>query len=256
MFDHLSSERIVRMDGGFHCFRSIDGTPEVAPLPALTRGHITFGAYNNLSKVTPTTLDLWSGVLKSVPGSRLTIKSNALIDPNVAERLRGEFQDRGIGPDRLNFSGWLNDQQAHLASYGDIDIALDAYPYNGTTTTCEALWMGVPTITLCGSTPASRVSASLLTQVGLEPLIAYDAETFGLNAAELASDIDRLAALRAQLRTAMNGSTLRDEPGFARRFEALLSELFERKAAEAPNGARTPTSLGAAADAVPAETAS
>jgi predicted O-linked N-acetylglucosamine transferase (SPINDLY family) len=128
----------------------------------------------------------------------------------------------------------MNDQRVHLGTYANVDIALDAYPYNGTTTTCEALWMGVPTITLCGDTPASRVSASLLTQVGLEPLIAHDAETFVLNAAELASDVDRLANLRSQLRPAMAGSTLGDEPGFARRFETTLAELFDRKRAWTP----------------------
>jgi predicted O-linked N-acetylglucosamine transferase (SPINDLY family) len=234
MFDQLSSETIARMDGGFHCFRSVDGTPEVAPLPALKQGHITFGSYNNLSKVTPTTLDLWSRVLGAVQDSKLLIKSNTLVDPHVCERLRGEFADRGINGSRLILSGWMNDQRVHLGTYANVDIALDAYPYNGTTTTCEALWMGVPTITLCGDTPASRVSASLLTQVGLEPLIAHDAETFVLNAAELASDVDRLANLRSQLRPAMAGSTLGDEPGFARRFETTLAELFDRKRAWTP----------------------
>lgn len=225
-FDSLSSEHIWRLDPGFHCFRPHHPSPEVSALPAQHKGIVTFGSFNNLAKVTPKTMDLWAQVLRSVPDSQLVIKSPNLADEDVCARLNADFASRGVDIDRIRYLPALSSTTAHLDAYRNLDIALDTYPYNGTTTTCEALWMGVPLITLCGDLPASRVSASLLKQVGLEPLIAHDAETFALNAVELGSDLDRLAALRAGLRTAMAQSSLCDEIGFAHRFETMGAALY------------------------------
>ena len=169
--DSTHTEKLVRLPNGFLCYRPSDTAPAIAPPPSIKNGYVTFGSFNNLSKVTDETIAAWSAVLKAVPGSRLLLKAKALADPATRDRVAGLFGAQGIAPDRLDLMGWVLDGDP-LETYNRVDIGLDTFPYNGTTTTCEALWMGVPAVSLVGATHAGRVGLSLLTRAGLTDLAA------------------------------------------------------------------------------------
>jgi predicted O-linked N-acetylglucosamine transferase (SPINDLY family) len=180
-----------------------------------------------LDKVSDATLDAWAALLKKVPDSRLLLKSRALVqDSFIAKRIRDEFATRGVEPTRIDLAGWVDSPQGHLDAYRQVDIAMDTFPYNGTTTTCEALWMGVPVIALRGQVHAARVGASLLPAVGLADLVAEDADGYVAAAASLAADKDRLALLRSGLRQRMAASPLCDEKAFVARFESTIRRLW------------------------------
>jgi len=140
-------------------------------LPAIKRGYITFGSFNNLAKINEEVVKLWSLILKAVPDSHLLLKSKQLADPDVKSRYLDLFEKEGIDKNRIELYSYLDKKEEHLDLYHSIDICLDPFPYNGTTTTCEALWMGVPTITLRGDRHASRVGASIMNYVGLKEFI-------------------------------------------------------------------------------------
>jgi predicted O-linked N-acetylglucosamine transferase (SPINDLY family) len=244
-FGACTSETPELLADGFHCYRPPEGTPAVAPTPALENGYITFGSLNNLAKVTHKNFRMWAAILREVPDARLKMKAKGLADHTVRERICQVFEDHGIDRARLEFQEFKKQKADHLGLMREIDIALDSAPYTGTTTTCDCLWMGVPVITVAGDTPAARVSASLLHRVGLEPLVAQDEEGYVKNAVELASDVDRLAALRAEIRPAFEASPLRDEAGFAARFATMIERVWaERGDADQP--ASTPAPAPAA----------
>ncbi|MCA1805974.1 MAG: tetratricopeptide repeat protein, partial [Xanthomonadaceae bacterium] len=161
------SEELLRLDGGFLCYQPDPNSPDASPLPALATGQVTFGSFNNFSKLNPAVLELWAQVLQRVPGSRLLLKCPALTDAALREHTAAALQALGIGAERLELLGHTPTRAEHLALYARLDIALDTFPYNGTTTTCEALWMGVPVVTLAGRRHAGRVGASLLEAAGL-----------------------------------------------------------------------------------------
>ncbi|MBF0333069.1 MAG: tetratricopeptide repeat protein [Alphaproteobacteria bacterium] len=226
--DAWSSETIVRLPGGFHCYRPFTELAETTPPPRFREGPndpITFGSFNNLAKVGPRTVAVWAAVLRAVPGSRLLLKSRPLGDALVAERFAGLFAAHGVAGDRLLLVPYIQDQGGHMRAYERIDVALDPFPYNGTTTTCEALWMGVPVVTLLGRSHAGRVGASLLSQVGLVSLIARDEADYVTLAAALATDPARLDALRGGLRGRLRESSLGDAAFFARKLEAAYVEM-------------------------------
>ncbi len=226
--DNLHTETLVRLPGGFLCYRPEGEAPAVAPLPATAQGRITFGSFNNPGKITAGTVRAWSRILAGVPGSRMLLKGTQFADPGTCGHFRDLFAAGGIGPESLEFRGRATMPAEHLAMYGEVDIGLDPFPYNGTTTTCEAFWMGVPTVSLRGDRHAARVGASLLTQLGLQDLIGESLDGYVAAAVALAGDLERLAALRDGLRTRMLGSPLCDRAGFARRFEAALREMWRR----------------------------
>jgi len=226
--DRRCRETLIRLDGGFLCYRPPEDAPGVAPLPALARGTVTFGSFNNLAKLSPTTLKLWSAVLDAVPGSRLMLKARALGDAETRDRVAKLFAERGIAADRLDLYGQATSVAAHLALYREIDIGLDPAPYNGATTTCEALWMGVPVITLAGDRHAGRVGASLLGGLGLDDMIAPSPDAYVATAAKYAADRDRLAGLRATLRTRVLRGPLTDAKGFTQGLEATYRTLWRR----------------------------
>ena len=174
--------------------------------------------------MTPQTVKTWSAVLVQVPGSKLLIKARPLADPAIAARYRSLFAAQGIEADRLIFLGAVASATDHLAAYADIDIALDPFPYCGTTTTCETLWMGVPVVTLRGNRHAGRVGASLLTQVGYKKLIAENPEDYVAIAAGSADAPELLAQECAARRDAVRTSPLCDSEAFCRGMEAA----FER----------------------------
>ncbi len=217
------TEKLQRLDNGFLCFQPLTPMPEVAPLPAPQAGHITFGCMNNFSKVSLQVLNLWAKLLHEQPGSRLLLKAKQLADTDVHAGVLHHFQSLGIEEQRLTLLAQLPSRDDHFAQYHHMDIALDPFPYNGTTTTCEALWMGVPVVSLCGDRHAGRVGASLLSHAGLDQLIARDEADYLRIALELASDLPALSALRGKLRGQLQGSTLCDAAGFAR----AMGEAFD-----------------------------
>lgn len=226
----VSLEQLVPLDPCFLCYEP----PKDAPAPSVRvalSNPITFGSFNVLAKFNHRTADMWAEVLKAVPSSRLLMKSAALADPSVRARVASEFDARGIAPSRLELLGPTKGTAEHLAMYSRIDIALDTIPYNGTTTTCEALWMGVPVVTLLGQSHAGRVGASLLNAAGLPELIARDQAAFVQIAAALAADAPRLSTLHSELRTRLAGSILTDGPAMARRLGAAIETLIAARSA-------------------------
>ena len=225
--DRQSAEKLVRLPDCFHCFRPRVDSPGVGPLPAASNGYVTFGCFNNFTKLSPGFLAACARVLAAVPNSRFWIKGKALAVPYVAERVREAFRREGVDPARLKLTGWKRTLEDHLGAYNAVDIALDSFPYNGTTTTCEALWMGVPVITLLGDRHAARVGHSLLRAVGLEEFVTRSVDEYVRASAALAGDLGRLGELRASLRERMRRSPLTDERGFTRTLEARLIEMWE-----------------------------
>jgi protein O-GlcNAc transferase len=221
--DQWHSEELFRLEGGFLCYQPPFGEndgPAVVPPPALAGSGVTFGSFNNLAKVNPGVVEAWARLLERVPGARLLVKSRGLDDERLRERIWARFRQHGIGPERVSLSSWVGGTAEHLASYGQVDVALDTFPYNGTTTTCEALWMGVPVVSFAGQVHAGRVGASLLSRVGLPELAPATLEESLAAAAGLAADRDRLAELRRTMRERLRASPLMDAARLARQLEA------------------------------------
>lgn len=227
--DRWSVERLLRPWPTYFCYRPPPETPEVAPLPAITTGGVTFGSFNNFPKVSGPFLDAAARILAAVPGSRLKLKSKVLDIPSVTQRVRERFAGNGIDPGRLELVGWEKSVANHLAAYGSIDIAIDTFPYNGATTTCEALWMGVPVVTLAGDRHAGRMGSSLLNAMGLDELVAKDVDAYVATCASLAADLSGLARLRGGLRERMRQSPLMNEAGFTGALERSYVEIWEKK---------------------------
>ncbi|CAO3424958.1 O-linked N-acetylglucosamine transferase, SPINDLY family protein [Azospirillum doebereinerae] len=225
--DRHHTERLERLDGGFLCYRPLSPSPDPAPPPCLENGFVTFGSFNTLNKLTPTVAALWARTLTAVPGSRLLLKAGPLADGTVRRRVIGLFTAHGLEPGRITLQARMPDNNSHLNAYGRMDVALDPFPYNGTTTSCEALWMGVPLLTLPGERHATRVGASLLTTIGRPDLIAADEEDFIRKAAGLAANPSGLAEQRRTLRSRMQASCLCDAAAFARGFEHRCVTLVE-----------------------------
>lgn len=219
-------EKLVRLADGFLCFRPAQETGAPGPLPARRNGHVTFGSFNNNAKISPEVVALWSALLHRVPGSRLILKSRPFADPATLARYQSLFSAHKISPDRVELLPQIPDQGSHLRAYDRLDIALDPFPYNGTTTSCEALWMGVPVVTLRGTHHVARVTASLLHRIGLDDLVADSADAYLDIAAGLAGDLDRLESLRGTLRPRMQASPLCDPNRFAGQVEAAYRQMW------------------------------
>ena len=230
MTERLHTEQLERLPGCFLCYSPPDYAGEPGPLPCLQKGHVTFGSFNNFAKVTPGWLALAARILRQVPGSKCMVKCR-FFPPgvDVESHVCGLFAPHGIGPERLIVLPADKSGADHLARYGrEVDIALDTFPYNGTTTTCEALWMGVPVVTLAGQTHVSRVSASLLTAAGLPELVASDPDAYVRIAVELACDPERLSKLRQGMRQRM--APLTDGPAFTAKLEDAYLSMLARQA--------------------------
>lgn len=222
--EEYSTERLLRLDPCFLCYTP----PADAPVPGLPPADspVVFGSFNNAVKLSPETLELWSRVLAAVPGSRLLLKAEALRDAPARARLLAALAAVGVAADRVELTGHTAGIPEHLALYRRLHVALDPTPYNGTTTTCEALWMGVPVVTLEGDRHAARVGTSLLRTVGRGDWVAADAAAYVRLAAELAQDRARLAELRGSLRATLAASPLLDGPAYATRFFGALREVW------------------------------
>lgn len=214
--DAFHSERLYRLSRPFLAYTQPAISPEVNPLPALASGHLTFGSFNARVKLGEECIALWSQILHAVPSARLVLKSpNGLDGEEDRTAMIARFSAYGIDPMRVSVLASMGELEDHLAAYGKIDVALDPFPYNGTTTTCEALWMGVPVLSLAGDRHASRVGHALLACVGLTEFAVDTDIEFVTRAKALAADMGGLAALRSTLRDRMRNSLLMDSRGLA-----------------------------------------
>ncbi len=225
MNDPYYTEELIRLPNCFLCYQPPADLPAVNALPAKTVGRITFGSFNNLSKLTPQVVDLWSRILQAVPNSRLILKVRWFDDASTCDRYLSLFTENGIDPQRIKLFGKIDDPSHHLAFYGNLDIALDPFPYNGTTTTCEALIMGIPTLTLTGSAHVNRVGQSLLTTVGLSEWVADTPDEYLNKAVAFAQDWHSLAQLRTQLRQQVLNSPLCDAVTHTSNLENIYSSM-------------------------------
>ena len=220
-----SVETPVRLPDSWFCFDPIDEYPEPGALPALRAGHVTFGSLNKFSKVNDAVLQLWATVLHAVEGSRLLLQC----PPGATQaRVREWFESQGIEAHRLELVSWMPTRADFLQLFDRIDLALEPFPHNGGTTTCEALWMGVPAPTFPGATAISRLGLSILSAIGLQELIAASQEDYVRLMVSLATDLPRLAALRATLRQRMKASAFMDAPRFARNVEHAYREMWRK----------------------------
>jgi protein O-GlcNAc transferase len=226
--DPFYTEELIRMPDSFLCYQPDADSPDVGPLPATANGNITFGSFNNFTKETPEVLALWADIMKRVPYSRLILKAKSFRDNIVCRNVLDIFAGCGITSDRIELFAHSTSFREHLGLYNRIDIGLDPFPYNGTTTTCEAIWMGVPVITLAGKTHSCRVGASLLTNTGLPELVAGTNERYIHTAVSLAGDIKRLEALRKALRHMMKESVLTDSNKFIAGLESLFRSIWNK----------------------------
>ncbi|ROQ00271.1 putative O-linked N-acetylglucosamine transferase (SPINDLY family) [Stella humosa] len=225
--DAQYSERLVRLDRPFLCY----DLPPDAPPPRVPGQPVTFGSFNVPAKISPETVAAWAAILAAVPGARLLLKARGLDDPATAELWRGRFAAAGVDPGRLLLRGRVSSPAGHLAQYGLVDVALDPFPYNGTTTTMEALAMGVPVVGLAGDRHAARVGAAILRPLGLEGLLAEDVRGYVGIAAGLAADGAMRARLRAALPGRLRASSLCDAAGFAAAMEAAYRAEWHRRVA-------------------------
>jgi predicted O-linked N-acetylglucosamine transferase (SPINDLY family) len=217
------TERLLRAPGCFLCFTPPRVDP---PAPRPSDAPIVFGSLNRLSKITEPVMEAWSRILARVPGSTLLLNARVQSN-NVKSGVKDRLAACGIDLARVRFREFTRTPDAHLRAYDEIDISLDTFPYNGTTTTFESLLMGVPVVTITGSTHRARVGASILNRVGLDDLAAGDVEKYVEAAARLAGDGARLTQLRMTLPTQVRTGPLTDAAAFARGFEALLREVWQ-----------------------------
>lgn len=221
------TEEIWRLPDSYLCFTPPGIAVDVGPLPALAAGCVTFGCFNNLSKMGDDVAALWARVLHAVPASRLFLKTRQLNDPDCHAATVQRFVDMGIAPERLILEGGAPRFEL-LRAYQRVDIALDPFPYPGGTTSAEAIWMGVPLITKRGDRFLSHMGETICHNTGLSNWVAADADDYVAKAIQFAADLPQLAALRARLREQALASPLFDAPRFARHFEAALWEMWRR----------------------------
>jgi len=223
--DRYFTETVIRLPNTRFCYSPPDYSPEVAPPPVESNGYITFGSFSNLLKLNPRLVRLWSQVLKSTPESRLLLNWRTLGIPSVREDIRDAFRQQGVDPARI----LLESDSLHekvLRGYARVDIALDTTPYSGGVTTCEALWMGVPVVTLVGERPIARQSSAIINAAGFPEWITHDEPTFVETAQRLALDRAELARLRAAQRARLQQSPLMDYTGEIQALEAVYRQLW------------------------------
>ena len=236
--DALATERLIRLPRCFLSYAPPVGAPDVGDPPSRIAGPaggaggaITFGSFNAAPKINAYVLGLWARIMARVPGSRLVLKNRPLGSRAVRERILTVLEERGIARERVELLAWTAGPGDHLSTYRRIDIALDTLPYQGTTTTCEALFMGVPVVTMAGGSHVSRVGVSLLTAAGCPELVATDEDGYVEVAVALASSSSRLAEYRGGLRAKVLGSCLCDAPSLARAVEAAYRATWTRACA-------------------------
>lgn len=225
--EQYHTEKLIRLPKSFLCYNPIDAFPPVSELPALGSGVVTFGCCNNPTKITPNVVEVWSQILKRLPQSRLLLKNARYTDSSVCEIFWSRFEKYGVEREQVLLVGEQQGILEHFQIYSQIDIGLDPFPYNGTTTTCETLWGGVPVVVLAGNAHVCRVGVSILTNVGLPELIGQTPEEYIEIAVRLAQDLPRLRELRHNLRSLMQESPLRDAKTHARALERAYRQMWK-----------------------------
>ncbi|MFA7060077.1 MAG: tetratricopeptide repeat protein [Pedobacter sp.] len=225
--ENLHTEALFRLPRSFITYCAPQNPPAVGTLPVQKNGVITFGAFNNFAKTNERIFFLWAEILHKVPGSRLMMKLVGSRCEPMRNYIFEAFERAGIARERIELVEWVVGVMEHLELFNSVDIALDTYPYNGTTTTCEALFMGAPVISMAGRVHLSRVGASILEQAGFSELVATTESEYIEKAVELATDIDRLARYRASLREALLQSSLMDTEGFTRTLESAYRKMWQ-----------------------------
>lgn len=225
--DAFYMEKLIRMPDDYICYLPPPNLPEVGPLPAGKNGYITLGCFNNPTKINEVVLEKWAGIMRALPDSRLFLKGGAYDSAALRQRLQDFMRDHGIAAERLRLEGQATHYEL-LGCYNDIDIALDPWPYSGGLTTCEALLMGVPVVTLPGPTFAGRHSATHLAHAGIPELVAQDWDEYQSCVLALASNLDNLFALRTNLRKTLLGSAVCDGPRYAEHLATALRAIWQR----------------------------
>jgi predicted O-linked N-acetylglucosamine transferase (SPINDLY family) len=225
-FEAFYSEKLLRLPDGYVCYLPPDYAPEVGPLPAPKNRHITFGCLNNLMKITPATLTAWSEILREIPDAQLLLRCPQFSDPGPRARITDFLGQRGVSPERLQLAGRTRHRD-FLATYNQIDIALDPFPYSGGLSTCEALYMGVPVLTRAGEIFAARHSVSHLANTGLHHWIAGNTGDYIAKAKFFAANLPQLAELRAGLRARITASPLCDAQHFGQNLGAALRRVWQ-----------------------------
>jgi protein O-GlcNAc transferase len=230
--DRFCTERLLRMPECMLCYHPIDDTDEaeVVPAPAVTpSSFVRFGSFNNISKLTPQHIGRWAEILKRVPDSKLVLKSKGIADPAIRNRLFTLFREAGIDPERrLDLRASKPKHAQHLATYHDVDIALDTFPYGGTTTTCEALLMGVPVLTMTGDCHASRVTSSILQSVGRPEWITTNESDYIAKAVSMAAEVSDLRDLRLSLSKSFRAAPICDSREFVNSLAGLLRDEWRK----------------------------
>jgi predicted O-linked N-acetylglucosamine transferase (SPINDLY family) len=222
------TEQLLRLPGPFSLYRPPADAPEVfSPLPATLRRCVTFGCFNHLAKLHPATIEVWGRILTRLPTAKLMLKIRG-VDQATRQRLFAALEERGVPEERVEIISSALSVRDHLTLYGRVDIGLDSFPYNGTTTTCEALWMGVPMVTLAGQTHVARVGASILSHVGFFEGIATTVDDYVERAVGLAADLQTLANIRAGLRERVRSSSLVDQRAFVTALEAAWGQIAKK----------------------------
>lgn len=229
------TEKLIRLPESFLAFSAAAELPGLAPPPCLENGFVTLGSFNALPKLNPPLLRVWARLIKEIPGSRLLVKNTAMDFAGPRNQIRMILEQQGIDPQRLGFAGKTDSRLEHLQYYGKVDISLDSFPYNGTTTTCDSLLMGVPVVTRAGAEHRSRVGLSLLDSMGLETMVANDENSLVRIVTDLAANPQELQTLRAGLRTSLLQSPLGDAARLTANLEHELKLAFEHKRAEKRN---------------------
>lgn len=228
MTEHLHTEELIRLPRSFLCYNPGGDFPPEGPLPLLTNGSVTFGTMSNFSKINAPLLDMWCEILGRLPASRLMLRYRGQERDRVHRELCEHLESKGIGPRRLLLLGHARSVTEQMRDYYRMDISLDTFPYNGTTTICEALYMGVPVVTLAGYSHVARVGASLLETVGLGDLVAESAGEYVEKAVKLAGDLKRLLELRKGLRRMVMESPLTDNVTFTAQVEQAYRQIWQR----------------------------
>lgn len=225
--DEFYVEKLIRLPDDYICYDPGEDQPDSGPLPATLKGHVTFGCFNNPSKINETVLTQWALIMHELPESQLFLKGFQFNSDDLCQRVRSLMETQGIAPERVIIEG----PSPHLElmeAYRRVDIALDPWPYSGGLTTCEALIMGVPVVTLPGPTFAGRHSATHLVNAGMPELVVNSWDEYRERALELASDLDSLATIRQHLRQVLLESPVCDAPRFARHFTSALRAIWQR----------------------------
>ena len=222
------SEELYRLSVCTYCYAAPVVAQNESIKPKNLSSHLTFGSFNNLCKITPEVVDLWATVLSSIPNSRLLLKNRSFTCDSTRNIFYEKFSTHGIERSRIDMAGYVDSKKSHLDCYDQVDIGLDTFPFNGATTTCEALWMGVPVLTLSGDRHVSRIGATMLNAVGLSEMVALNKNEFVQKAMRLANDPKGLMQLRAILRKRMKDSPLCNSRHFAHQIELAYREIWQR----------------------------